>query len=86
MEKSHGAEKEISAGKATFSEPKISYESGRLPFDQLKVSEKDAQSRQKLKGDPIVSSGFVSYVKNGVNERGTLCTNLDAFPVATLLV
>ena len=34
------------------------------------------------KGDPIVSSGFVSYVKKGVNERGTLCTNLDAFPLA----
>ena len=25
---------------------------------------------KKLKGDPIVSPGFVSYVKKGVNERG----------------
>ena len=34
------------------------------------------------RGDPIVSSGLVSYVKNGINERGTLCTNFDEFPLA----
>ena len=39
--------------------------------------------RKKIqKGDPIVPSGFVSYVKNEVNERGSLCTNLDAFLLA----
>ena len=48
------------------------------PFD-------DKKSRtvpKKIQRDPIVSSGFVSYVKKGVNEGGTLCTNLDAFPFA----
>ena len=29
-----------------------------------------------------LSLGFVCYVKKGKNERGTLWTNLDAFPLA----
>ena len=47
-----------------------------------KKIEKSRTVPKKMKGDPLVSSGFVSYVKNGVNERVTLCINLDAFPVA----
>ena len=39
---------DLSAGKTTFSQAEISYESGRVPFDQLKVSRDDAQSRKKL--------------------------------------
>ena len=51
------------------------------PFGDKKSSKKKLHSAEKnLKGDPINSSGFVSYVKKGVNERG-LCTNLTAFPV-----
>ena len=38
--------------------------------------------KKNQRGDHIVSSGFVSYVKKGVHERGTLCINLDAFPFA----
>ena len=30
----------------------------------------------------LVASGFVCYVTKRKNERGTLCTNLDAFPLA----
>ena len=51
------------------------------PFGNKKIK-KSHTVPKKFKGGPIVSSGFVSYVKNGVNERGTLCTDLDAFPVA----
>ena len=38
--------------------------------------------KKNRRWDPIVPPGFVSYVKKGVNERGTICTNLDAFPFA----
>ena len=34
------AKKEVSAQKTTFSQAEIHYESGRVPFDQMKVSEK----------------------------------------------
>ena len=44
-EKSHSAEKELSARKTT-SQATISYESERVPFDQMKVS-KNAQSQKK---------------------------------------
>ena len=37
--------------------------------------------KKTQRGDPIVSSGFVSYDKNGVTERGTLCTILNALPI-----
>ena len=42
------------------------------PFGDKKNFEKKSHSAEKkLKGgDPIVSSGFVSYDKNGVTERG----------------
>ena len=43
-EKSHSAE--LSACKSTFSLVEISYESGSVLFDQMKVSEKNAQSRK----------------------------------------
>ena len=38
--------------------------------------EKNSQ-RRKLKGDPLVSSGFVLRLKKKI-EMGTLCDNLDA--------
>ena len=37
--------------------------------------------KQNQRDDSTVSSGFVSYVENGINEWGTLCTNLDVFPL-----
>ena len=38
---------------------------------ETKKSKKSRPVPKKIqKGDPIVSSGFVSYVKNGINERG----------------
>ena len=37
-------------------------------------------------GGLVVLSGFAFYVKNGVNERGTICTNLDAFSLAGLVI
>ena len=42
------------------------------PFgDKKNFEKKVAQCRKKTqRGDPIVSSGFVSYDKNGVTERG----------------
>ena len=53
------------------------------PFGEKKLSRKKSYSDEKnSKGDPVAPSSFVSYVKNEVNKRGTLCTNLDAFPVA----
>ena len=48
----------------------------KLKGDPLETNKKWQKSRtvpKKSKG-PIVLSGFVSYVENGVNERGTLCT------------
>ena len=56
---------------------KISKKLKRTLWTQKKV----AQYKKNSKGDPLISSGFVSYIKKGVNERGTLCTNFDAFPV-----
>ena len=37
--------------------------------------------KKTQRGDPIVSSCFVSYDKNGLTERGTLCTISNALPV-----
>ena len=51
-----------------------------------KNGKKVAQCQKNSKGDPIVSSGFVSYAKNGKIESGGLWNNLDAFPVAGLVV
>ena len=40
-------------------------------FQTLKNFRKIAQCRKKIeRGDPLVSSGFVGYVKKGKNERG----------------
>ena len=52
-------------------------------FGDKKMREKKSHSAKKIQRvDPIVSSGFVSYVKNDIDERGTTCTNIDAFPLA----
>ena len=37
--------------------------------------------KKTQRGDPIVSSCFVSYDKNGLTERGTLCTISNALAV-----
>ena len=50
------------------------------PFGDKK-NKKVAQCQKSQRG-PTVSFGFVFYVENGINERGTFCTNLDAFPLA----
>ena len=46
-------------------------------FGDKKVREKSHSAEKS--SNPIVSSGFVSNVQNGINEKGTLCTNLYAF-------
>ena len=47
----------------------------RDPFETLKnFGKKVAQCQKNRRGDPLVSSGFVGYVKKVKNERGTLCT------------
>ena len=40
------------------------------PLQKKNSQKKVAQCRKRLKGDPIFSSGFVSYDKNGVIENG----------------
>ena len=50
------------------------------PFGDKKFEKNRVVPKKIQSGDPTVSSGFVSYVKNGMNERGAICTNLDAFP------
>ena len=52
------------------------------PFGDQKIQKKVAQCQKNSKGGPTVSFGCVSYVKNGISERGTLSTNLDVFPFA----
>ena len=55
MENSNSSgKKELSAEKTTFPQAEISYESGRrVSFDQVKVSEKDAQSENKVNQSKI---------------------------------
>ena len=44
-------------------------------FETLKNFRKSRTVAKKIeRGDPLVSSGFVGYVKKVKNERGTLCT------------
>ena len=43
---------------------------GGLFGDIKKFSKKLAQGRKSQKGDPLVSAGFVGYVKKVKNERG----------------
>ena len=52
-------------------------------FETLKNFRKKFHTVPKKieRGDPLVSSGFVGYVKKVKNERGTLCTK---FPLAWL--
>ena len=51
---------------------KVSKQMKGVPFgDKKKTFRKVSRTvPKKFKGGPIVSSGFVSYVKNGINERG----------------
>ena len=55
-------------------------EEGTL-WRHLKIFEKKSQFQKSRKGDPLVSSSFVGYVKKVKNERGTICTK---FPLAGL--
>ena len=45
-------------------------------FETLKNFRKKSRTvpKQIERGDPLVSSGFVGYVRKVKNERGTLCT------------
>ena len=54
----------------------------KLERETQKLIKKSHSAEKNQRRDPIVSSGLVSDVKNGVDERGTLCINLDAFPLA----
>ena len=45
-----------------------------VPFGDIKKFSKKVTVPKKSKGDPLVSSGFVGYVKKVKNERATLCT------------
>ena len=47
--------------------------------DIEKISKKKSNSPKKINRGPLVSFGFVCYVKKGKHERGTLCTK---FPLA----
>ena len=44
------------------------------PFGDIKKLSKSQSQKQIKWGDPLVSSGFVVYVKKVKNERGTLYT------------
>ena len=56
-------------------------EGGTL-WGQKKSKKSCTVPKKTQRGDPIVSSSFVSYDKNGVTERGgTLCTVLIVLPV-----
>ena len=53
---------------------------GGDPLETKKNFEKKSHSAEK-NSNPIVSSCFVFYDKNGVTEKGTLCTILNVLPV-----
>ena len=76
LKQSHSAEKHRRRSFGLF-------ETSLLHIKKSRKSHSDEKSQRR---DPTVSSGFISYVKNGINERGALCTNLDAFPLAGLVV
>ena len=42
------AKKELSAQKATFSQPEIRHESGKVPFNQMKVSQKTHRAKKRF--------------------------------------
>ena len=84
MKQSHGAKKSKRGHFGLFENPvccKILKNSKRGLFGDKKLEKKRSVPKNS-KGDPIVSSGFVSYVRNGANEKGTLCTVSDAFPLS----
>ena len=49
LEKSSVPKKELLARNTTFSQDKVRYESGRVPFDQVKVSEKTHRAEKSFK-------------------------------------
>ena len=51
------------------------------PFGDKKIEKKSHSAEKDSIEDPMVSSGFVSYDKNGVTERGSICTILNELPV-----
>ena len=53
---------------------KISKDWKRTLWRQKKFRKNVAQCQKNRKGDPLVSFGFVCYLKKVKNERGTLCT------------
>ena len=61
---------------------KISKNLKSYPLAKKKLKKSRTVPKNIQSGDPVVPSGFVSYVKNWVHERGTLCTNLDAISLA----
>ena len=50
-------------------------------LQNIKKLERGTHALKNRKGDPLVSSGFVGYVKKVKNERGTL---LHYFPLTRL--
>ena len=58
-----------------FREKKENFEKKKIskwdPLEIKKFEKKSNSAEINSKGDSIVSSGFVSYLKNGVNERGS---------------
>ena len=50
-------------------------------LEEKEIPKKVLQCRKKVNGDPLVSSGFVDYVKKVKTEKGTLCSK---FPLAGL--
>ena len=47
------------------------------PFGDTKI--RKSHSAKKTRGDPIVSSGVLAYVKNEINERGDPLHQLSAY-------
>ena len=47
-----------------------------------KTKNLETQKITKFETGPSSLVGFVSYVRKGGNERGTICTTLDAFSLA----
>ena len=75
MSQSHSAEKLERGDPLGFSKLQFAVKYRKIRrgtlWMQKKISKKSRTVPEKTpKGDPIVSSGFVSYDKNGVTERG----------------
>ena len=72
MSQSHSAEKLERGDPLGFSKLQFAVKYRKIrrgdPLDTKKIRKKSHSAEKKL--NPIVSSGFVSYDKNGVTERG----------------